>query len=115
MLKTILKYLWLIIFETLEWICRIIYLMLPLGFHIFAMQMREKVNVVSTLETFVSPESRWAMIYDGVVLVNSNPGAVRARIRSFNAWLKRRIPFFITVAVILIIALLVNISIKIGR
>lgn len=103
------------IFGMLEWACRIIYLMLPLGFHIFAMQMREKVNVVATLDTFVSPESKWAMIYDGVVLVNSNPGAVRARIQKFNMWLKRRIPFFITVAVILIIALLINISLKIGR
>ena len=100
----------------LEWACRIIYLMLPLGFHIFAMQMREKVNVVATLDTFVSPESKWAMIYDGVVLVNSNPGAVRARIQKFNTWLKRREYLSSSqLQYILIIALLINIRLKIGE
>lgn len=115
MLKKLLLFVWLFIYSTLEWVCRIIYLALPLGVHIFAMQMRDKAHVIQTLDTFVPETSQWSMIYDGVVLVNANPGAVRGRIKSFNTWLKRRIPFFITVAVILVIALLVNISIKLGR
>ena len=89
--------------------------MLPLGFHMFMLKMREKINPVTTLDTFVSPDSTWSMVYDGLVMVNSNPGAVRRNINRFNSWMKRRVPFFITVAVVLVIALLVNITIKLGR
>ena len=106
MLKTLLKMIGLFIYNTLEWIVRILYLMLPFGLHILFLQLREKVNPITTISTFLSPDSRWTMVYDGVALVNSNPGAVRKKYENFKKWLKKMVPLFVTIAVLISILLL---------
>lgn len=112
MLKALWKLIWLFIYNVLEWAVKIIYLMLPLGFHMFALQMREKINPVTTLPTFVDENSTWTVAYDGLVMVNTNVGAVRKRIKNFNNWCKKWAWLFITLAVLAIIALLVIIVLK---
>lgn len=87
MLKALWKFIWLLVYNVLERVVKFIYLLLPLGFHMFVLQMREKVDPVTTLATFVSPDSRWSMVYDGLVLVNTNPGAIRKKAQNFKKWL----------------------------
>lgn len=113
MLKALGKFIWLFIYNVLEGACRFIYLMLPLGFHMFALQMREKINPVTTLTTFVDENSTWTVAYDGLVMVNTNVGAVRKKFKNFNNWVKKWTWLFITLAVILIISLLVVIALKV--
>lgn len=79
----------------------------------FALQMREKINPVTTLTTFIDENSTWTVVYDGLVMVNTNVGAVRKKISSFRAWCKRWTWLFITTAVLAIIALLIVIAIKV--
>ena len=106
MLKVIGKFIWLFIYNILEWTCRIIYLSLPLWFHMFALQMRQKINPVTTLTTFVDENSTWTVVYPGLVMVNTEVGAVRRRINSFKSWVARYAWLWITLAVLTIIALL---------
>lgn len=113
MFKTLLRFIGVFIFNILEWLCRIIYLALPFGVHLFIMQMRERVDSVTTLTTFVSPDSKWAVVYNGVVLVNTNPGAVKGKINSFKFWLKKNAPIFLALGIIVIISLLGIIAYKI--
>ena len=79
----------------------------------FALQMREKINPVTTLTTFVDENSTWTVVYDGLVMVNTNVGAVRKKFKNFNNWVKKWTWLFITLAVILIISLLVVIALKV--
>ena len=113
MLKAIVKFIWLIFYNILEGICKFIYLMLPLGLHMFALQMREKINPVTTLTTFVNENSTWTVVYDGLVMVNTNVGAVRNRFKQFGNWCKKWTWLFKTLAVLAIIALLVVIAMKV--
>lgn len=113
MLKAIGKFIWLIIYNILEGICKFIYLMLPLGVHMFALQMREKINPVTTLTTFIDENSTWTVVYDGLVMVNTNVGAVRNKFKKFNNWCKKWTWLFITLAVLAIITLLVVITLKV--
>lgn len=112
MLKNLGKVIWAIMYITLEWICRFIYLMLPLGLHVFMLQMRERINPVTTLSAMVSENSTWTMVYDGVVMVNTNVGALRKRFSTIRAFLYRLRPMFITIAVLVIIGLLAVIAWK---
>lgn len=113
MLKAFGKFIWLFIYNILEGICKFIYLMLPLGVHMFALQMREQINPVTTLTTFIDENSTWTMAYDGLVMVNTNVGAVRKKIKNFKAWCKKWTWLFITISVVAIISLLVIIAFKV--
>ena len=112
MLKALGKFIWLFIYNILEGICKFIYLMLPLGLHMFALQMREKINPVTTLTAFIDENSTWTVVYDGLVMVNTNVGAVRKKFKNFRSWCKKWTWLFITLAVLAIIALLVTIVLK---
>ena len=79
----------------------------------FALQMREKINPVTTLTTFVDENSTWTVVYDGLVMVNTNVGAVRKKFKNFRSWCKKWTWLFMTLAVILIISLLVVIALKV--
>lgn len=87
--------------------------MLPLGFHMFALQMREKINPVTTLTTFVDENSTWTIVYPGLAMVNTDVGAVRRRLNNARMWIKKYSWLWITLAVLAIIALLVIITIKV--
>ena len=113
MLKIFVKFIWMIIYNTLESICKFIYLMLPLGLHMFALQMREQINPVTTLTTFINENSTWTIAYDGLVMVNTNVGAVRKKFKNFKLWLKKWTWLFITIAVLMVIVLLVIIAKKV--
>lgn len=106
MLKAFFKFIWLIIYNILEWCFKILYLMLPLGFHIFAVQMRDKINPVTTLTAFVSENSTWTMVYDGVVIVNTNVGAVKNKIKNLKKQLLKMVPFFIGLFGVVVVILL---------
>ena len=112
MLKLIFKVLWLFIYNILEWIVKIIYLMLPLGLHMFALQMREKISPVTTLTTFIDENSTWTVVYDGLVMVNTNVGAVRRRFKNTRIWFKNHTWLFVTLATIIVIVLLILVALK---
>lgn len=113
MLKTLCKFIWIGIYNILEWICRLIYLMLPLGFHMFALQMREKINPVTTLTTFVDENSTWTIVYPGLAMVNTDVGAVRRRLNNAQMWIKKYSWLWVTLTVLVIIVLLTIITIKV--
>lgn len=112
MLKAVGKFIWLFIYNILEWTIRIIYLSLPLWFHMFALQMRQKINPVTTLPTFVNENSTWTVVYPGLVMVNTEVGAVRKRIQNFKNWVKKYTWLWVTIAVLLVIALLTFIALR---
>lgn len=89
------------------------YLALPLGFHMFALQMRDKINPVTTLTTFVNENSTWTVVYPGLVMVNTEVGAVKKRISNFKNWVKRYTWLWITIAVLVVITLLTILVIKV--
>ena len=113
MLKAVAKWLWLFIYNVLEWIIKVIYLLLPFGLHIFALQMRQLINPVTTLTTFIPPDSTWTMVYDGVVLVNTNVGAVRRRLNNVKNWFKTHSVLLIAFSIIILLGMVGIILIKI--
>lgn len=113
MLKAVAKWLWLLIYNVLEWIIKVVYLLLPFGFHIFALQMRQRINPVTTMTTFIPPDSTWTMVYDGVVLVNTNVGAVRRKITNVKNWFKVHSVVLIALAVILLLGMVGIILVKV--
>lgn len=113
MLKVFLNIMQTFTKSMLDSLIKFIWLALPLGFHIFFVQMREKIDTLPALPIYVPPDSTWMAIYDGVVIVNTNPGAVRARLKQWYAKFLRLVPLWITIAVIAALSLLVYIAIVI--
>lgn len=111
-----IRALWRIIFEItrtlIEGTLRFLWLALPLGVHVFFMQMRESVDTLPALGTYVSQNSTWSMIYDGVVLVNTNPGGLKKKFAAIKTWFIVRKTLWVVLAVLLVVALLTCILIK---
>ena len=76
------------ILSVLGYLLKLVQLMLPLGFYMFFMQMRTTGQVVTILDRFVDPNSQWMYIYDGAVIVNTNPGELRRKHRKFSNWVE---------------------------
>lgn len=89
-----------ILYRIIETILKILYLSLPLWVHMFILQMREKVDTLPSINGYLKEDSTWAMIYDGVAMVNTKPGELRAKASEFRAWVIRKKATWITLAVI---------------
>lgn len=85
-IKKLFNIILMLILWTLEWVARIIWLLLPLGLHVFILQMRQKVDRLPALTGYFDPESTWQMVYDGVVLVNTAPNALYKRFDNTKNW-----------------------------
>lgn len=111
-----IKALWNIIKNTIKWflgsLLNFIWLMLPLGFHVFFVQMREKIDVLPALPLYVSENSTWMAVYDGVVLVNTNPGAVRKKFRNVRMWFEKNARILILLVVLLVGVLITLCAVK---
>ena len=69
---------------TLEYICRVIYLCMPLWIFMLFMNLRDKANTVSVLPTFVSHNATFQHIYPGVVLVLDDPNALEKNVKKIS-------------------------------
>lgn len=111
--KALYKILKWLVFGVLEKLLKFLYLSLPLWAHMFFLQMRERVDVLPSITGYLKEDSTWAVIYDGVALVNTSPGAVREKINNFKTWVKKMVPFWITLAVLTTITLIALITVKV--
>lgn len=103
----ILEALWKVIkdvaYKVTEGFLKFLYLSLPLWVHMFFMQMRERVDTISSITGFVDERSTWAMIYDGVALVNTKPGELKSRAHEVKEWFKRTKVYWIILAVVILL------------
>lgn len=68
----------------LEYICRVIYLCMPLWVFMLFMNLRNKANTVSVLTAFVSHDATFQHVYPGVVLVLDDPNALEKNLRRLS-------------------------------
>lgn len=113
MFRAIKKTISLIVVSLVEALARFIWLMLPLGFHVFMLQMRNKVDRLPAINGYFSEDSTWSMIYDGVVLVNTTPGSVQKRFDNIGLWFKKTRYRWLVAAVLISIGLLAYIAVKV--
>ena len=80
------KFILALMLGVLEIIARFVWLMIPIGIHMLFLQLRTKVDKLPAMTGYFDPDSTWQMIYDGAVLVNTNPGALRKRFDNVKKW-----------------------------
>ena len=97
----------------LELVARAVWLLLPLGLHVFILQMRRDVDKLPALTGYFDENSTWQMVYDGVVIVNSNPGALFNRFNNLKNWFIKTRVFWYIAAVLAVIISLAYIAYKI--
>lgn len=78
----------------------------------FCLQMRNKVDKLPALTGYFDPESTWQMVYDGVVIVNTNPGALNKRFDNIRKWFINTKWFWIISIVITAVVSLAYIAYK---
>ena len=68
----------------LEYICRVLYLCMPLWVFMLFMNLRDKANTVNVLTTFVSKDATFQHIYPGVLLVLDDPNALEKNAKKIS-------------------------------
>lgn len=101
------------IVNLVKWVLNITWLMLPLAFHVFLVQMRQKIDTLPAITTYYSADSTWTTVYDGVVIVNTNPGALRARISDIKYWFTSKKYVWWVIYLLIILGLVAVASVKI--
>ena len=112
-IKRFFKLVFMIFLWTLELVARTIWLLLPLGFHVFFLQMRKNVDKLPALTGYFSENSTWQMVYDGVVIVNTNPGSVEKRFNNVKNWFIKTKWLWVILAVLVIVGSVVYIAYKV--
>lgn len=106
------KFLFALIVWTLEVVARFIWLATPIGIHMLLLQFRKNVDKLPALTGYFNEESTWQMIYDGAVLVNTNPGAVRRRLNNTKRWFIDTRWYWLILAVLILLGTLGYIAYK---
>ena len=112
LITRLFKFLVAMIMWILELIARFIWLMVPIGIHMLFLQLRTKVDKLPALTGYFDEESTWQMIYDGAVLVNTNPGALHKRYNNIKKWFIQTKWYWVILAVILLLLILGLIAFK---
>lgn len=86
LVKAIGKFFLMLIVGVMDVILKIIYLSMPLWFFMLVLQLRKNVDKVTGLTIYYDEDSTWHTVYDGVVLVNTNPGGLYRKINSIKQW-----------------------------
>ena len=113
LIKRLFKLIFMIFLWALELVARTIWLLLPLGLHVFFLQMRKNVDKLPALTGYFNEDSTWQMVYDGVVIVNTNPGAVANRFKNIKNWFIKTKWLWVILAVIAVVGSIVYIAYKI--
>lgn len=108
-LYTVFKWL---VYSVLEKILKWTYLSLPLWFHMLILQLRDEVDTLPSINGYLHEDSTWTMVYDGVALVNSHPGKLKAQLNSIKVWFQKTVGWWITLAVLIVVLSIVLITIK---
>ena len=111
-IKQFFRLVFAIMFWILEWCARLLWLALPIGIHIFLLQLRTKADRLPALTGYFDPDSTWQMVYDGVVLVNTNPGAMFKRANAIQNWCIRTKWYWAILAIIVLLLSLIYIAYK---
>lgn len=111
-IKKLFKIICMLLLWVLELVARIIWLLTPLGVHIFCLQMRKNVDKLPALTGYFDPDSTWQMVYDGVVIVNTNPGAIDKRVANVKKWFIKTKWFWIISLVLITVSSIAYIAYK---
>ena len=111
-IKSLFKFFGGLLLIILDVLVRMAYLCLPLWFFMLILQLRKNVDKVTGLTIYYSEDSTWHTIYDGVVLVNTQPGALERRLLNIKNWFIKTKYMWIVVAILIIISTLIYIAIK---
>ena len=111
-IKSIFKFLVALILWSLALVARLIWLSVPIGIHMLFLQLRTKADTLPALTGYFDPNSTWQMIYDGAVLVNTNPGALSKRANNVKNWFINTQWYWLILTVVLVAALLACIAYK---
>lgn len=103
-IRRIFSFTFALIIWLLELVARALWLLTPIGIHMLFLQLRQNVDKLPALTGYFDPDSTWQMIYDGCVIVNTNPGAVRKRANNIKNWFVKTKWFWLTLAIGLIVA-----------
>jgi uncharacterized protein YdaL len=105
-LKSLISFIGSIIAKMIDNLLKFLYLSLPLWFHMFVLQMRDRVDTLPAINGYFDANSTWTIVYDGVVMVNTNPNAVKDKIRSIKVWFIQRKALWILLSVLLVVSML---------
>lgn len=111
-IKRLFKLICMLLLWALELVARTIWLLLPLGIHVFFLQMRRNVDRLPAMSTYFKEDSTWQMVYDGVVLVNTNPGAVYNKFTNFKNWFIITRWYWLVLAVFVVVGSIAYIAYK---
>ena len=67
----------------LEYLLRILYLLLPMGFFMLIMSLRNKSNTVTALDLYEMEKAEFQFIYPDVILVLMNPRGLKNNTKRF--------------------------------
>ena len=112
-IKRFFKLVFMIFLWALELVARTTWLLLPLGFHVFFLQMRKNVDKLPALTGYFSENSTWQMVYDGVVIVNTNPGSVEKRFNNIKNWFIKTKWLWAVLAALVVLGSIVYIAYKV--
>lgn len=112
LIKRFFSFILAILLWVLEVLARFIWLLTPIGIHMLFLQLRKNVDRLPALTGYFDPDSTWQMIYDGVVLVNTNPGALQKRFNTVKTWFIKTKWFWLVLSVLSITISLVCIVYK---
>lgn len=111
-IKRFFKLISILLLWALELVARTIWLLLPLGIHVFFLQMRKNVDRLPAMSTYFDENSTWQMVYDGVVLVNTNPNAVYKRFADVKNWFIITRWYWLILAVLVVVGSIAYIAYK---
>ena len=70
--------------KSIELLFRLTIALLPLGFYLLLIQLRDKSSKVSGLSAYTSERSEWQFVFPGFMLVSENPKALKEAIIAKN-------------------------------
>ena len=112
LIKQFFKFVLAIFIWALEIVARFLWLLMPIGLHMLFLQLRKNVDRLPAMTGYFDPDSTWQMIYDGAVLVNTNPGALEKRARNIRNWFIQTKWYWVILAVISLLLILAYIAYK---
>lgn len=112
LISRLFKFIMALILGLLELVVRAIWLLTPIGVHMLFLQLRTRVDKLPALTGYFDPESTWQMIYDGAVLVNTNPGALQKRANNTKKWFIKTKWYWLVCVVLAFLTILTYIAYK---
>lgn len=112
LISRLFKFVLALLLGLLEMVVRFLWLLTPIGVHMLFLQLRSKADTLPALTGYFDPNSTWQMVYDGVVIVNTNPGALRQKALNTKKWFIKTKWYWLILIVLTTVAILGYIAYK---